>query len=129
MDDECLRNTRTQSLQAGERIAGQLGDEERVENISRKSCCDHERGPLHSTGRPANCRGSTLDQLCGQTASVWHGPRYGASWEVILRDRVLPLNRHGQNFSQGWRVVIRLLVWVCVFIFRMQAREWVVFPT
>jgi hypothetical protein len=69
MDDGCLRNPRTRTLQAGEQTAGQLGDEERVEKISRKSRNDHERDPQHSVGLPARYRRSTLDGGCEQTTS------------------------------------------------------------
>jgi hypothetical protein len=79
-DDGSLRNPRTRTLQAGEQTAGQLGDEEWVEEISRKSRDDHERDPQHYVGLPARYRRSTLDEGCEQTASGWDGPRYGASW-------------------------------------------------
>jgi hypothetical protein len=79
-DDRCLRNPRTRTLLDGEQTAGQLGDEERVENILRKSRNDHVRDPQHSLGLPARDRCSTLDGGCEQTASGWDGPRYGSSW-------------------------------------------------
>jgi hypothetical protein len=44
------------TLQAGERMAGKLEDEERVEKFSRKSRSDHERDLLHSAGLPARYR-------------------------------------------------------------------------
>jgi hypothetical protein len=80
MDDECPRNQRTHTRQAGEQTAGQLGDEERIEKISRKSRNDHGRGPRHSAGLSARYRSFMLDEGRGKTASDWDGPRYGVSW-------------------------------------------------
>jgi hypothetical protein len=78
-DDGCLRNPRKHRIQAGEQTAGQLGDEERVENIARKSRNDHERDPLHSADLPARYRRSTLHGGCEQTSRGWDGLRCGAS--------------------------------------------------
>jgi hypothetical protein len=102
---------RTHTLQAGEQTAGKLGDEERVEKISRKSRNDHERGPLHSAGLPARYRRSTLDGVREQTESGWDGPKYGVSWASQPARSSTTTQHTLLDFMQGWRVVILLLVW------------------